>query len=92
MTGRTQSVLLNDAAASSQGFENFQNKNEVDDCRGKTDTQFFDLCTISAATNNFLFSNMLGQGGFGSVYKVLSLKQLYYLSTIYDFHNSTKCN
>ncbi|KAK9919667.1 hypothetical protein M0R45_028252 [Rubus argutus] len=30
---------------------------------------FFDLRTIAAATNNFSFSNKLGAGGFGSVYK-----------------------
>lgn len=77
MAGSTQSVLLNDVAASSQGYANFQNKNEVDECGGRTDTQFFDLSTIIAATNNFLFSNKLGQGGFGAVYKVLNLNQLY---------------
>ena len=30
----------------------------------------FDLITISNATNNFASSNKLGEGGFGSVYKV----------------------
>ena len=35
-----------------------------------SDVPFFDLRTISAATNNFNTANKLGQGGFGSVYKV----------------------
>lgn len=30
----------------------------------------FDLATIEAATDNFSFSNKLGKGGFGEVYKV----------------------
>lgn len=31
----------------------------------------FDFSTIRDATNNFSTDNKLGQGGFGSVYKVL---------------------
>lgn len=30
----------------------------------------FDLQTIASATNNFSLNNKIGQGGFGSVYKV----------------------
>ena len=30
----------------------------------------FDLITISNATDNFAINNKLGEGGFGSVYKV----------------------
>lgn len=37
------------------------------------DIEFFNLSTIVAATNNFSPANKLGQGGFGSVYKVESL-------------------
>ena len=31
----------------------------------------FDLSTITSATNNFSTDNILGKGGFGSVYKVI---------------------
>lgn len=34
------------------------------------DLPFMDLNTIIAATDNFADSNKLGQGGFGTVYKV----------------------
>eukprot|EP00257_Ricinus_communis_P016164 XP_015574246.1 G-type lectin S-receptor-like serine/threonine-protein kinase At1g11410 isoform X1 [Ricinus communis] len=36
--------------------------------RQPSDTPFFDLYIISAATHNFSPANKLGQGGFGSVY------------------------
>ena len=35
-----------------------------------TEFEYFKLSTITAATNNFSPANKLGQGGFGSVYKV----------------------
>jgi hypothetical protein len=34
----------------------------------------FDFEKLATATNNFHLSNKLGQGGFGPVYKVLSIK------------------
>ena len=34
------------------------------------DLPLFNLQTISSATNNFSLNNKIGQGGFGSVYKV----------------------
>ena len=46
-----------------QEFENTQN----------SDLPFFDLSSIAAATDNFSPANKLGQGGFGSVYKVVLL-------------------
>ncbi|XVF59025.1 hypothetical protein PTKIN_Ptkin07bG0240900 [Pterospermum kingtungense] len=42
---------------------------EIADSRGNADLPFFDLKTITAATNNFSSETKLGQGGFGSVYK-----------------------
>jgi len=38
-----------------------------------SDLPFFDLSSIAAATDHFSDSNKLGQGGFGSVYKVVIL-------------------
>lgn len=43
---------------------------EIDESRINSDLPFFDLPTITAATNNFSVENKLGKGGFGSVYKV----------------------
>jgi hypothetical protein len=34
------------------------------------DLPLFDLQTITSATKNFSLNNKIGQGGFGSVYKV----------------------
>ena len=36
---------------------------------------YIDLASIHAATDNFSESNMLGQGGFGPVYKVIEVLQ-----------------
>ncbi|KAL5547055.1 hypothetical protein UlMin_006742 [Ulmus minor] len=38
---------------------------------GPSELHFFDLDSILIATNNFSRTNKLGQGGFGSVYKVI---------------------
>lgn len=52
----------------------FEGSPSVEDCddgaRRNRDVPLFDLSTIASATNNFSFLNKLGQGGFGSVYKV----------------------
>ncbi|XP_050145396.1 G-type lectin S-receptor-like serine/threonine-protein kinase At1g11410 [Malus sylvestris] len=65
-----QPKFLNDPTASgSRSYEDLPIKNEVDEHKGETDLPFFDLTTVVAATENFSFANMLGHGGFGTVYK-----------------------
>lgn len=43
---------------------------ELEETKRHPELQFFDLNTLMAATDNFSPVNELGQGGFGSVYKV----------------------
>ncbi|MFS7968246.1 putative non-specific serine/threonine protein kinase [Helianthus anomalus] len=38
---------------------------------------FFSLAEISKATNDFSINNKLGQGGFGPVYKVNGINQMF---------------
>lgn len=40
------------------------------DSTNNSNLPFFDLSSIAAATDNFSLANKLGEGGFGSVYKV----------------------
>lgn len=51
-------------------FEDSPNHEEFDTTRN-SNLPFFDLSTMAAATDNFSIANKLGQGGFGSVYKVV---------------------
>ncbi|KAG8635294.1 hypothetical protein MANES_16G018640v8 [Manihot esculenta] len=48
--------------------DNFE-ADAIQTSRSHTDLAFFNLSTISAATDNFSQANKIGQGGFGSVYK-----------------------
>jgi hypothetical protein len=48
---------------------------ELDGSTRNSDLPFFDLSMIVAATDNFSDANKLGEGGFGTVYKVVSLKK-----------------
>lgn len=54
-------------------LEDSPGRKEVDKCRRNSDLPLFDLSTIAAATGNFSFGNKLGKGGFGFVYKVVTL-------------------
>ena len=50
---------------------NFLEESELDDSTKDSDVPLFDLHTIAVATKNFSVDNKLGQGGFGSVFKVM---------------------
>lgn len=54
-------------------FEDSMNVNEPDGNRRDFDLPMFQLSTIVEATNNFSVDRKLGEGGFGSVYKVTDL-------------------
>lgn len=42
------------------------------------DLPLFNFAAISTASDKFSFSNKIGQGGFGTVYKVFTISTLYY--------------
>ena len=46
--------------------ENYSVNNHEEDI----ELPHFDIALIATATNNFSFSNLIGEGGFGLVYKV----------------------
>ena len=72
-TGKRRSKYTPTVATSSTYFE--ESSRELDKSTRNSDLSFFDLSVIVAATDNFSVANKLGEGGFGSVYKVLlSLK------------------
>lgn len=37
------------------------------------ESPLFSLATVASATNNFSCANMIGEGGFGPVYKVINV-------------------
>ncbi len=74
MTAMRQSMYSYSAATSSYN-ENSTSRTELDGTRRNSDLPLFDLSTIVASTDNFSFANKLGEGGFGSVYKVVTLKE-----------------
>lgn len=47
--------------------------NDVSNAEKLEESLQFDLATIEAATSNFSEDNKLGTGGFGEVYKVITL-------------------
>jgi len=61
---RSQDLLMNEGVLSSNREQS--GESNMDDL----ELPLFDFDTITMATNNFSEENKLGQGGFGSVYKV----------------------
>jgi hypothetical protein len=68
-TGKRQNKYLPSLTWSSAHFEE-SSTGELNGSPRNSDLPFFDLSIIIAATDNFSDANKLGQGGFGSVYKV----------------------
>ena len=68
-SGTVKRKVLNQSlnVASTKGF--FEG-HELEDSSTHSDLLIFDLSCIVAATENFSPTNKLGQGGFGSVFKV----------------------
>ncbi|OVA04104.1 Protein kinase domain [Macleaya cordata] len=63
---------LVDSVITEESFKESPNKNMFKDGvnEGKTpELQLFDFASLAVATNNFSFTNKLGEGGFGPVYK-----------------------
>ncbi|CBI41123.3 unnamed protein product, partial [Vitis vinifera] len=52
-------------------LSHYSKAKDLDESGANSKLQFFDLSIVIAATNNFSFTNKLGRGGFGSVYKGL---------------------
>lgn len=63
---RSQDLLLNEVVISSK--KEYSSESNIDDL----ELPLFDFSTLAMATNNFSDENKLGQGGFGSVYKVIN--------------------
>ena len=63
-------------------FKDSPSRRDFDGTRRNSNLPLFDLRTIIAATNNFSIANKLGQGGFGPVYKAVSLNKSHNLHTL----------
>lgn len=78
---REQEELLFNSGATSNTFMGSPMGQGSDESGTNADLPFFALGSVVAATNNFSLTNKLGEGGFGSVYKVPSSSNLLVLST-----------
>ncbi|KAJ0101680.1 hypothetical protein Patl1_04495 [Pistacia atlantica] len=52
-----------------KGKQEVQTLTSMEKRKGEIEVPLFDLATIAAATNNFSKANLIGEGGFGPVYK-----------------------
>lgn len=77
---RSQDLLMNEGVLSSNREQS--GESNMDDI----ELPLFDFSTITMATNNFSEENKLGQGGFGSVYKVSSFNRCR-LKQVLEFTN-----
>ncbi|XP_002270258.2 G-type lectin S-receptor-like serine/threonine-protein kinase At1g11410 [Vitis vinifera] len=66
--GRQHKLLFN-LNLSDTWLAHYSKAKQGNESRTPSKLQLFDLSTIVAATNNLSFTNKLGRGGFGSVYK-----------------------
>ena len=76
---RTMKRKLHNQVSNFIGTKDSLEDNELEDSSRHPDLLIFDLSCIIAATNNFSLTNKLGQGGFGSVFKV----QLQFIMTLF---------
>ncbi|XP_019074083.2 G-type lectin S-receptor-like serine/threonine-protein kinase At1g11410 isoform X2 [Vitis vinifera] len=68
--GRQCKTLFNMSSKATR-LKHYSKAKEIDENGENSELQFFDLSIVIAATNNFSFTNKLGRGGFGTVYKGL---------------------
>ena len=66
-------------------------KKRNNDRQDSHELQIFSFETISAATRNFSTKNKLGEGGFGPVYKVLSLSLSLYVCVCVSMCDTPNC-
>lgn len=55
---------------------------EIQSQENEVEMPIYDFTTIETATNYFSFSNKIGEGGFGPVYKVVFLTNMFVLILI----------
>lgn len=67
---RHHKLLISPENSGITSFGGSPRRVEINENGTSADVQFFSLSTIIAATGDFAFANKLGEGGFGTVYKV----------------------
>ena len=75
MTETRHSTYSDSADSTLPYFEDSPSRRDLDGTRRNPNFPLFNLRTIIVATDNFSIANKLGQGGFGPVYKVVSLNE-----------------